>query len=81
MGESESPEIARSGGRQDGRRMAHRLIRNSPRNTPAEHAFVASILLQLPRGLIFQPVVQYYMNCGGSSQNAVVLGFSTRINF
>jgi hypothetical protein len=46
----------------------------------AEHAFEANVLLELPRGLIFQPVVQYYMNCGGSSLNAVVHGFHTRIN-
>jgi hypothetical protein len=48
---------------------------------PAERAFEANILLELPRGLIFQPVVQYYMNCGGSSQNAVVLGFSYKNRF
>jgi hypothetical protein len=41
----------------------------------------AAKLLELPRGLIFQPVVQYYVNCGGSSQNAVVLGFHTKIDF
>jgi porin len=48
---------------------------------PAEHAFEVNIVLELPRGLIFQPVVQHYVNCGGSSQNAVVLGFHTRIDF
>jgi porin len=48
---------------------------------PAGHAFEANILLELPRGLISQPVVQYYMNCGGISQNAVVLGFHIRIDF
>lgn len=47
----------------------------------AAYAFEVNVFLELPRGLIFQPVMQYYMNCGGSSQNAVVLGFHTRINF
>jgi hypothetical protein len=47
----------------------------------AEHGFEADSLLEVPRGLIFQPVVQYYVNCGGSSQNAVILGFHTRIDF
>jgi hypothetical protein len=41
----------------------------------------AAKLLGLPRVLIFQPEVQYYMNCGGCSQTAVVLGFHTRIDF
>ena len=47
----------------------------------AAHAFEANILLELPRGLIFKAVVQYYMSCGGSSQNAVVLGFHTENGF
>jgi len=47
----------------------------------AEHAIEGNILLEPPRGLIFQPVVQYYMNCGGSSQSAAVLGFHTKIDF
>jgi porin len=48
---------------------------------PAEHAFEVNLLLELPHAVVFQPVVQYYMNCGGSSQNAVVLGFHTKIDF
>jgi porin len=48
---------------------------------PAEHAFEVNLLLELPHAVFFQPVVQYYMNCGGSSQNAVVLGFHTKIVF
>jgi porin len=47
----------------------------------AEDAFEANILLELPHALVLQPVVQYYVNCGGSSQNAVVLGFHTKIDF
>jgi porin len=47
----------------------------------AEHAFEGNILLELPHGLVFQPVVQYYVNSGGSSHNAVVLGFHTKIDF
>jgi hypothetical protein len=48
---------------------------------PAEHGFEVNLVLGLPRGLLFQPVVQYYMNSGGSSHNAVVVGFHTRIDF
>src|SRR5271156_1091082 len=47
----------------------------------AEHAFEANILLELPRGLIFQPVVQYYMSCGRISQSTTVPGFQTMIDF
>jgi len=47
----------------------------------AEQAFEANVLLELPRGLVLQPVLQYYVNCGGSSHDAVVLGFHTKIDF
>jgi porin len=48
---------------------------------PAEHAFEGNLLLGLPRGLLFQPVVQYYVNSNGSSHNALVVGFHTRVDF
>ena len=47
----------------------------------AEHAIEANIPLELLRGSVFQPVLRYYANCGGSSQNAGVLGFHTKIDF
>ena len=47
----------------------------------AEHAFEANFLLELPRGIVLQPVAQYYVNVGGSSHNAMVLGFHTKVNF
>jgi hypothetical protein len=47
----------------------------------AEHAFEANFLLELPHGMVLQPVAQYYVNVGGSSHNAMVLGFHTKVNF
>jgi porin len=48
---------------------------------PAEHAFEANFLLELPHAVVLQPVVQYYINTGGSSANALVIGFHTKIDF
>ena len=47
----------------------------------AEHGFEANILVEFPHAITFQPVVQYYINTGGSSNNALVCGFHTKINF
>jgi len=47
----------------------------------AEHAFEANLLVEFPRTIILQPVVQYYRNTGGSSNNAVVFGFHSKIDF
>ena len=46
----------------------------------AEYGFEANILLEFPRAITLQPVVQYYINTGGSSNNALVCGFHTKIN-
>lgn len=47
----------------------------------AEHAFEANVLVEFPHAITLQPVVQYYINTGGSSNNALVCGFHTKINF
>ncbi len=47
----------------------------------AEHGFEADILVEFPHAITLQPVVQYYINTGGSSNNALVCGFHTKINF
>ena len=47
----------------------------------AEDGFEANILVEFPHAITFQPVVQYYINTGGSSNNALVCGFHTKINF
>jgi porin len=47
----------------------------------AEHGFEANILVEFPHAITLQPVVQYYINAGGSSNNALVCGFHTKINF
>jgi porin len=47
----------------------------------AEHGFEANILVEFPHAITLQPVVQYYIHAGGSSNNALVCGFHTKINF
>ena len=47
----------------------------------AEHGFEANVLVEFPHAVTLQPVVQYYINTGGSSNNALVCGFHTKINF
>lgn len=47
----------------------------------AEHAFEANFLLELPHAIVLQPVAQYYVNVGGSSHTAMVLGFHTKVDF
>ena len=47
----------------------------------AEHAFEVSVLFDLPHAVVLQPVLQYYINSGGGSHNAVILGLHTRIDF
>jgi porin len=47
----------------------------------AEHGFEANVLVEFPHAITLQPVVQYYINTGGSSNNALVCGFHTKIDF
>ena len=47
----------------------------------AEQALELNFLLDLPRGILLQPVAQYYLHSGGTSQNAFVFGFHTKVDF
>jgi porin len=47
----------------------------------AEHGFEANMLVEFPHAITLQPVIQYYIKTGGSSNNALVCGFHTKINF
>jgi porin len=47
----------------------------------AEHGLEANMLVEFPHAITLQPVIQYYINTGGSSNNALVCGFHTKINF
>ncbi len=49
--------------------------------TNAEHALEINALIDLPRGILLQPVAQYYLHSGGGSRNAFVLGFHTKVDF
>lgn len=47
----------------------------------AEHAVEMNALFELPRGFLLQPVFQYFVDAGGQSHNAAVLGFRSKIDF
>lgn len=47
----------------------------------AENAFETNVLLDLPHGLLFQPVVQYFFDAGGAARNATVIGFRVKVEF
>src|SRR6266403_3802727 len=46
-----------------------------------EHGLEFNILLDVAPMVLFQPVVQYYANAGGGSEDAVVVGFRTTVEF
>jgi len=46
-----------------------------------EHGLEFNMLLDVAPMVLFQPVVQYYANAGGGSENAVVVGFRTKVEF
>ncbi len=46
-----------------------------------EHGLEFNILLDVAPMVLFQPVVQYYANAGGGSEDAVVVGFRTKVEF
>ena len=55
-----------------------------PNNTTTwntEHGLEFNILLDVAPMVLFQPVVQYYANAGGGSEDAVVVGFRTKVEF
>ena len=47
----------------------------------AEHAVEMNLLVEFPRAIILQPVLQYYAHTSGSSNNAVVFGFHSKVDF
>ncbi len=51
-----------------------------PANT-AEQGLELNLLLELPRGILVQPVAQYYLHSGGSRANASVFGLHTKVDF
>jgi len=46
-----------------------------------EHGLEFNVLLDVAPMVLFQPVVQYYANAGGGSEDAVVVGFRTKVEF
>ena len=50
-------------------------------NRHAEHAMEANALIDLPRGILLQPVFQYFIDTGGASHNAAVFGFRSKVDF
>ena len=53
---------------------------NNQKTWNTEHGIEFNVLLNAGPVLL-QPVVQYYVNAGGRSDNAVVLGFRTKVEF
>ena len=47
----------------------------------AENAIETNVLIDLPRGILIQPVAQYYLHAGGRDRNVFVLGFHTKVDF
>ncbi len=50
-------------------------------STSAENSFEGNVLVDLPRGILLQPVAQYYFHAGGRDRNVFVLGFHTKVYF
>jgi porin len=46
-----------------------------------EHAFEFNTLLDVAPMLLLQPVFQYYLNAGGGTGDAAVIGFRTKVEF
>src|SRR5437879_3718632 len=47
----------------------------------SEHGLEFNVLFDVAPMVPFQPVVQYYANAGGGSEDAVVVGFRTKVEF
>jgi carbohydrate-selective porin OprB len=55
-----------------------------PRNLSAwrhERAWELNVLMTPIPSILVQPVIQYFVNVGGGTQRATVLGFRTKLNF
>ena len=53
----------------------------SATNWNTEHGIEFNVLLDVAPMVLLQPVVQYYVNAGGGSQNDLVVGFRTKMEF
>ncbi len=51
------------------------------KSVSAENAFEINALVDLPLGVLLQPVAQYYLHSGGLERKVFVLGFHTKVNF
>ncbi len=47
----------------------------------AEHGMELNVLLELPRGILVQPVAQYFIHSGGTGANVSVFGLHTKVDF
>ena len=47
----------------------------------AEHGLEFNLLLELPRGILVQPVAQFYIHSGGALANVSVFGLHTKVDF
>ena len=56
-------------------------LKNSLPPQTAEHGLELNLLLELPHGILVQPVAQYYIHSGGSRQSVCVLGLHTKVAF
>jgi len=54
---------------------------NNATSWNTEHGLEFNVLLDIAPMILLQPVVQYYANVGGGSQDAVVVGFRTKVEF
>ena len=57
-----------------------RLTEPLPPQT-SEHGLELNLLLELPHGILVQPVAQYYIHSGGTRENVSVFGLHTKLDF
>ena len=60
-------------------RLSQRFLPPGAPPFKTEHGFEFNTLLDVAQMLLLQPVFQYYLNVGGRSQRAAVLGFRTKV--
>jgi hypothetical protein len=60
-------------------RLSQRFVPHGAPPFNTEHGFEFNTLLDVAPMLLLQPVFQYYLNVGGGTQRAAVLGFRTKV--
>jgi hypothetical protein len=60
-------------------RLSKRFVPHGAPPFNTEHGFEFNTLLDVAPMLLLQPVFQYYLNVGGGTQRAAVLGFRTKV--